>query len=840
MVTRIILQILLLFFVLLGQLSPVIAQTIKEFSDSYKAYHRTSLHTQSPNLDWVVVRHVYVEDKPMYELISLKHSTTRVLPEASLFTFTSDSVLLYQLPNQEVVFENLYTQKKKKFEGIVNFIHFPSNHMVILKPIDQTEMIIINANGLINHHLKHLKSNRIDFTSQKIYFRIDAVWNVLDLKQNRMSQLINFPAIDWLHESNSEWIGLKKENDKLRLFQQEKDSQKINESIIIPPIQFLFTEDYVTNLEIRDNRYILFKLVLENNKNELAEISYTNQYNPKAFSFLQLGIYDVQEKKWTWEPDKNKPYQTQKFLTKGGDFMLYDNALNVVDTLTNVRLPMRLVKDYGRLQESIANQFIQDYNYYYDINTDYILYFEEGRWKSENLSTHEIKEAPFESNVQLSDGKYNDLADLPKDRITPTFQKGIFIVKSEYDLYSWDIFKNKVQLLTNGATDHINYELKAQPLWILGESLWGGIFHRPIDLKKPLLVRGISMKDYTTRLGVITGNKLKIIAQSDFTIKDFEENKRVVYTTSGYNEPLKIYEVKGNKSYLKYASKGMKTGSRPLLKKKLLHYTVDEQELNAYLFYPIDYDSTKVYPMVVRVYEKLSYDFRQDDIPHLMDGIGFNFMHYVHNGYFVLIPDLAYKVNDSQKTAIKSIENLMSNIKSIPQIDSKHIGLIGQSFGGYEAALFMGTTNLFATATIGVPVIDIPRKYLTQYKFDRSSYSDYAREERQQTRMNSSLFDNWQGYLEASPIYHVKKVQKPILLWGGDLDNNVLPEQVRSYFYGLTRVRKKAVYLNYLDEGHSISKKVNRLDLNYKIWQWMEYFLKGNSAADWIQPMLEE
>ncbi len=840
MVTRIILQILLLFFVLLGQLSPVIAQTIKEFSDSYKAYHRTSLHTQSPNLDWVVVRHVYVEDKPMYELISLKHSTTRVLPEASLFTFTSDSVLVYQLPNQEVVFENLYTQKKKKFEDIVNFIHFPSNHMVILKPNDQTEMIIINANGLVNHHLKHLKSNRIDFTSQKIYFRIDAVWNVLDLKQNRMSQLINFPAIDWLHESNSEWIGLKKENDKLRLFQQEKDSQKINESIIIPPIQFLFTEDYVTNLEIRDNRYILFKLVLENNKNELAEISYTNQYNPKAFSFLQLGIYDVQEKKWTWEPDKNKPYQTQKFLTKGGDFMLYDNALNVVDTLTNVRLPMRLVKVYGRLQESIANQFIQDYNYYYDINTDYILYFEEGRWKSENLSTHEIKEAPFESNVQLSDGKYNDLADLPKDRITPTFQKGIFIVKSEYDLYSWDIFKNKVQLLTNGATDHINYELKAQPLWILGESLWGGIFHRPIDLKKPLLVRGISMKDYTTRLGVITGNKLKIIAQSDFTIKDFEENKRVVYTTSGYNEPLKIYEVKGNKSYLKYASKGMKTGSRPLLKKKLLHYTVDEQELNAYLFYPIDYDSTKVYPMVVRVYEKLSYDFRQDDIPHLMDGIGFNFMHYVHNGYFVLIPDLAYKVNDSQRTAIKSIENLMSNIKSIPQIDSKHIGLIGQSFGGYEAALFMGTTNLFATATIGVPVIDIPRKYLTQYKFDRSSYSDYAREERQQTRMNSSLFDNWQGYLEASPIYHVKKVQKPILLWGGDLDNNVLPEQVRSYFYGLTRVRKKAVYLNYLDEGHSISKKVNRLDLNYKIWQWMEYFLKGNSAADWIQPMLEE
>ncbi|WP_413534006.1 alpha/beta hydrolase family protein [Empedobacter brevis] len=816
------------------------AQTVKEFSDSYKDYHISTLYEQSPNLDWMIVRHLYGEGKVEYELVSLeKNRTSRLLPETSSFKFTSDSVLVYQLPNKEVVFENLYTRKKKKFEGVINLIHLPSSQTLILKPIDLTEMIITDANGKVKHYLKHLKNNRIDFISQKIYFETDAVWNVLDLKQNKTNQLFNFPTVDWLHENNTKWIGLKKENDQMRLMEKDKSNQIISESIILPPNPSLFTENYITNLEIREERYLLFKLALENKKNQLAEISYTNQYSPKFSSSLQLGIYDLQEKKWTWEPDKTKPYQRQKFLTKGGDFMLFDQALNVVDTLTNDRLPMHLVRDYGRIQQPIANQYTHEFNYYYDPNTDYVLYFEKGRWKSENLSTHEIKEAPFEANVILVNGKYNNLGDVPKEKITPTFQKGIFIVKSEYDLYSWDILKNTIQLLTNGASDQINYELKEQPLWIMGESPLNVVKNRPVDLKKPLLVRGISMKDYTTNLGIIKGNKFKIIAQSDFTIKDFEGGERIVYTTSGYNEPLKIYEVKGNKSDLKYASKGMKTGTRPPLKKKLLHYTVDGQELNAYLFYPIDYDSTKVYPMVVRVYEKLSYDFREDDIPSLFSGIGFNFMHYVYNGYFVLIPDLAYKVNDSQKTAIKSIEYLINDIKSIPQIDSKHIGLTGQSFGGYEAALFMGTTNLFATAMIGVPVIDIPRKYLTEYKFNKNFYSDYAREERQQTRMNSSLFDNWQGYLEASPIYHVKKVQKPLLLWGGSLDENILPEQVRSYFYGLTRVRKKAVYLNYPDEGHSILKKQNRLDLNYKVWQWMEHFLKGKPAADWIQPMLE-
>lgn len=151
----------------------------------------------------------------------------------------------------------------------------------------------------------------------------------------------------------------------------------------------------------------------------------------------------------------------------------------------------------------------------------------------------------------------------------------------------------------------------------------------------------------------------------------------------------------------------------------------------------------------------------------------------------------------------------------------------------------MGKTNLFETALIGVPIVDIPRKYLSEFKIYNYNQADYAREERQQTRMNSSLFDNWQGYLEASPIYHVKKVQKPILLWGGADDPNVLSDQVRSFFYGLTRLNKKAIYLNYVNEGHNIIEKAKRQDLNYKAWQWMEHFLKGKPAADWIKPLLE-
>jgi len=835
---KILLFLLVLIIQLFSQLSN--AQTIDEFNTAYENYYTTLLKTKSPNLDWVIVSHLNAMGDTENELISVKKGIKpRILPQVNSISFASDSTIIYKLPNETVVFENLYSLKNKEFHTIESIINFPSRQTTILKPLDKTELIVVDKNGKIKHHLFNIESNRIDYKTERLYYIQNNSWHVLNLKENTTQTVNNIPKVDWIYNNDTNWFGLKEVGNSLHFFRKEQNSLNVTESIIDPPEHCFFDKSLIQTIEIRENRYILFKLKLDSNKQNLAEISYTNRLNSKSSSYLQLGIYDIVENKWTWKPQLSTPFQLQKFVSEQGEFIVYDMGLNKIDTLVNKKLPIQFVRNYGNKTQSIANKYVSENNFYYDINTDHMLFFEDGKWKSESLQTHQIRIAPFNPEVILADGLYNNLSDRPKAKITPTSEKGIFIVKSEYDLYSWDIFKNKVQLLTNGAADHINYELKAQPLWILGESLWGSSFHRPIDLKKPLLVRGISMKDYTTSLGVITGNKLKIIAQSDFTIKDFEDNKRVVYTTTGFNNPLKIYEIREKKPHLIYESQGKKDGERPILKKELLHYTINGEDLNAFLYYPKNYDAKKKYPMIVRVYEKITFHNREDSTPHLMDLIGFNMIHYILNDYFVLLPDLSYKENDSQETTIKSIEKIINQVSQIPQIESNHIAIVGQSFGGYEAALFMGKTNLFETALIGVPIVDIPRKYLSEFKIYNYNQADYAREERQQTRMNSSLFDNWQGYLEASPIYHVKKVQKPILLWGGADDPNVLSDQVRSFFYGLTRLNKKAIYLNYVNEGHNIIEKAKRQDLNYKAWQWMEHFLKGKPAADWIKPLLE-
>jgi dipeptidyl aminopeptidase/acylaminoacyl peptidase len=57
-------------------------------------------------------------------------------------------------------------------------------------------------------------------------------------------------------------------------------------------------------------------------------------------------------------------------------------------------------------------------------------------------------------------------------------------------------------------------------------------------------------------------------------------------------------------------------------------------------------------------------------------------------------------------------------------------------------------------------------------------------------------------------------------------------------FYG-----KKIIFLSYPGEGHSLSKRVNRMDLTKRMIEYFDHYLKGKPAADWIEngvPFLEK
>ncbi|MDV3860848.1 hypothetical protein CMT56_13605 [Elizabethkingia anophelis] len=859
------------------------SQSIKEFNDRYHLYFYTQLVKLSGDQKWAVVNYKNSDSLSFNKLIRLTVNNTEkkrknksgiikdeTLPEnninlgdAMAYYFISDKYLVYHQKDLSVVIRSLTSLTERKISGIKRIIPFEKLNMLVLEGMNN-EVKIMDENGNIIEIISRIKSFDADFNKYQIYYLTDSQWGVYNLKNKNQISTVFSHSLDWIKKTGDELLGLNFSNNSIQLYGFNLNTKKISKKEISLPDGFKIMDYSKPYLEVRDERYLFVPLVTDqNNTPEKAHIYYTNLDSKLNRPIIQLSIYDLKEKKWQWTPDRLKPYERQILISDSGDFIAYDQKSEKPDSLSIPKVKLTLFKDYGKEKYSLKNPYYNNQNIYYDNITNQMLYYENGLWNKENLSTGEVSSVPL-----LKDKKNEDdsLTDSPKGRIIPTNYKGKFIVEEEQDLYLWDIVNNTFQALTNGKKSSLSYEMLPQPIWELGYSNWTMFKPRIVNIDWPIVVKVLNtytLESGIARIDIPKGNfknlpGVKLLAYGKefihqiIPLKTHEKRKgrslekdQLVYSTYSYNEPLKLYQIsiKGKSNLadkkLLYASKGIFIGERPKIKKELLHYKANGKTLNAYLLYPTDYDSQKKYPLIVKVYEKITKEVNMIDlIPNLNDPDGINLMHYLHNGYFVLLPDLDYGINDGQKKLLSSIHAVMEETLKNPMLDAKRTAVVGSSFGGYEASFFMGRTSLFSTAVIGVPLVDIARQSFSVYGMSDGINPD-LRPQFGQGRMLTDIYKNWKAYIETSPIYYVPQVSRPVLLWGGSEDPNVNPDQVRSYFLGLKKMRKKAIYLDFQGEGHAIMNRENQLDFNYKVWQWLEYFLKDKPAPAWMKPMLE-
>ncbi|HIB8181440.1 alpha/beta hydrolase family protein [Elizabethkingia anophelis] len=877
------LNIILLILIYLTGSGYIKAQSLQEFMDKYHPYHYTELVKLSKDQKWAVMNYQNSDSLNFNKLIRLTVSNNeqkrtsesgvikdQVSPDSSInlgdamgYYFVGHKYLAYHQKDLSLIIRDLIKGTEIKIPGIKRVLQFEKLDMLVLEELNK-DVKIIDENGKVIKTINKIKSFDTDFNKYLIYYLTDTQWGVYNLKNKNQISAAFSHSLDWIKKTGGELLGFNFLENSVNFYRFDLSTKKIIKEEFSLPQGFKITDNPKSYLEVRDERYLFLPLVTDQYKTqEKAHIYYTNLDSRLNRPMIQLSIYDLKEKKWQWLPDRLKPYERQILVSDNGDFITYDQKSEKLDSLSISKVKLTLFKDYGREKYSLKNPYYNNQNFYYDNITNQVLYYENGLWNKENLSTGGV------SSVTLSKDKENPdylLNDSPAGRIIPTNYKGKFIVEEEQDLYLWDIVNNTFSALTNGKKSSLSYEMLPQPLWELGYSNWTMFKSRIVNIDWPIVIKVFNtytLESGIARIDIPKGNfknlpEVKVLTYGKESIHQIiplktderrneksPEKKQLIYTTYSYNEPLKLYQVsikgKSNQADKKllYASKGIFIGERPKIKKELLHYKANGKTLNAYLLYPTNYDSQKRYPLIVKVYEKMTKEVNKIDlIPNLNDPDGTNLMHYLHNGYFVLLPDLDYGINDGQKKLLSSIHAVMEETLKNPMLDAKRIAVVGSSFGGYEASFFMGRTSLFSTAVIGVPVVDLVHKSFSVYGMMDGINPD-LRPQFGQGRMLTDIYKNWKGYLETSPIYYVPQVSRPVLLWGGSEDTNVNPDQVRSYFLGLKRMRKKAIYLDFQGEGHAIMNRKNQLDFNYKVWQWLEYFLKDKPAPEWMKPMLE-
>jgi dienelactone hydrolase len=264
---------------------------------------------------------------------------------------------------------------------------------------------------------------------------------------------------------------------------------------------------------------------------------------------------------------------------------------------------------------------------------------------------------------------------------------------------------------------------------------------------------------------------------------------------------------------------------------ELLHYTTDAgHELQAILSYPADFREGERYPLILYQYERLSDGLHAYRTPN--ERTVYDYQTWTQRGYFVLMPDIVYEAGRPGPSALDAVEHALDAALATGHVDAERMGLIGHSWGGYQAAYLPTRTHRFAASVAGAAITDFISFPGTVHW--SGGLDEFGHWETGQARMARPPWQDLEGHLESSPINFIDQLETPVLLMHGDDDGVVDFRQGLQYYSYGRRAGKPVVMLMYPGAGHGLSDEKQQVDYHRRILEWFGHYLKGDEAARWI------
>lgn len=265
---------------------------------------------------------------------------------------------------------------------------------------------------------------------------------------------------------------------------------------------------------------------------------------------------------------------------------------------------------------------------------------------------------------------------------------------------------------------------------------------------------------------------------------------------------------------------------------ELVHWTTPKgYQSTGILYKPEDFDPNKKYPMICYFYEKLS-ETLNNYIPPAPTPSRLPISFFVSNGYLVFTPDISYETGHPGKSAVEFVNSGVEMLKKNPWVDAAHIGIQGQSWGGYQVAYLITATDMYAAAWAGAPVANMTSAYGgIRWESGMNRQFQY---EKTQSRIGATLWEKPELYIENSPLFHLPNVKTPVMIMSNDADGAVPWYQGIEMFTALRRLGKPVWLLEYNDEAHNLMKRPNRKDITIREQQFFDHFLKGAPMPVWM------
>jgi dipeptidyl aminopeptidase/acylaminoacyl peptidase len=201
---------------------------------------------------------------------------------------------------------------------------------------------------------------------------------------------------------------------------------------------------------------------------------------------------------------------------------------------------------------------------------------------------------------------------------------------------------------------------------------------------------------------------------------------------------------------------------------------IGDLDVPAYLFQPLTPRRPKAHAAMVWVHGGVHGNWGITMFPFVKEA--------VERGYVIIAPDYRgstgygeayHKEIDYGGYEVDDVAGAVEHLKTLPHVDPDRIGIMGWSHGGYITLLnVFREKHPFRAAAAMVPVTNL----VFRLSFKGPGYQwDFAT----QKRIQGLPFEKPEIYIERSPLYHVDKLQVPLLVHvaTNDLDVNYVEDQ---------------------------------------------------------------
>ncbi|WP_345952045.1 prolyl oligopeptidase family serine peptidase [Mucilaginibacter sp. PAMB04274] len=417
------------------------------------------------------------------------------------------------------------------------------------------------------------------------------------------------------------------------------------------------------------------------------------------------------------------------------------------------------------------------------------------------------------------------------------------LIYDRYDIWSIDPETGKAVNFTKGA-GRKNHLIFRYPMPGGGRfaALFGGGSvdddDRYISTKKPLwlLTQNEDTKQwgyYKQAFGSSKAPEKMVTAPYSYSTLTKAKNADVyIYTKQSFDKSPDLYVSTDLKKETKLSAINPQQSQYNWFTAALVEWTTPKgYKSKGILYKPENFDPNKKYPMLVYFYEKVSETLYNYQSPAPTPS-RLPISYFASNGYLVFTPDISYEIGHPGPSAVEFVNSGVEALKKNPWVDGKHIGIQGQSWGGYQVAYLITQTDMYAAAWAGAPVANMTSAY-GGIRWE-SGVNRQFQYEKTQSRIGATLWEKPELYMENSPIFQFPKVKTPVVVMSNDADGAVPWYQGIEMFTALRRLNKPVWLLQYNDEAHNLVQRRNRKDITIREAQFFDHFLKGAPLPVWM------